>query len=93
MLTTAAQHCMLCQRQVELTFHHLIPRKMHRRAFFKKHYDKAQLQAGIMLCRLCHKTIHRFYDEMTLAKEYNSLALLLTSEKVQQHIEWAKKQR
>jgi predicted HNH restriction endonuclease len=66
---------------------------MHRRTFFKKHYDRTQLQAGIMVCRLCHKAIHRFYDEMTLAKQYYSQELLLTSEPIQQHILWASKQK
>jgi len=66
---------------------------MHRRTFFKKHYAKAQLQAGIMVCRLCHKAIHRFYDEMTLAKQYHSLELLLNSELIQQHLLWASKQK
>ncbi|MDD4864866.1 MAG: hypothetical protein PHE38_12765 [Alishewanella agri] len=90
---TSGPSCQLCQRTLELTFHHLIPRKMHRRTFFKKHYAKAQLQAGIMVCRLCHKAIHRFYDEMTLAKQYHSLELLLNSELIQQHLLWASKQK
>ena len=33
------EHCELCQRERELTFHHLIPKKVHRRAFFRRTYD------------------------------------------------------
>ena len=64
--------CCLCGRDTELTFHHLIPRKVHRRARFRKHATRTELQAGIDLCRLCHRGLHRLYDEMTLAKRLNS---------------------
>lgn len=85
--------CQLCQRECQLTFHHLIPRKMHRRSYFKKHYSKIQLQMGVMLCKACHKAIHLFYDEMTLGKHFNTLEALSQDEKIQTHVAWAKKQR
>ncbi|MBT8115304.1 MAG: hypothetical protein KJP04_07980 [Arenicella sp.] len=61
-------HCPLCQRLTHLTFHHFVPRKVHRRAHFKKHFTKDQLNQGVAVCRQCHSGIHRFYDEMHLAK-------------------------
>lgn len=85
--------CALCGRQGLLTFHHLIPRKMHRRSYFRKHYSKAELQTGVMLCVTCHKTIHRFYDEMTLAKSLNTLNALHSDEKIQSYLAWVKKQK
>ncbi|MEO3866124.1 hypothetical protein [Rheinheimera fenheensis] len=85
--------CQLCQRECFLTFHHLIPRKMHRRPYFKKHYDKTALQQGVMLCKLCHKGIHTLYDEMTLAKRFNTIEQLQTDASIKQHVEWVKKQR
>lgn len=85
--------CQLCQRECALTFHHLIPRKMHRRTYFKKHYDKVMLQQGVLLCRLCHKGIHTLYDEMTLAKQLNTLAQLKADDSIKQHVDWVKKQR
>ena len=87
------KQCQLCQRECMLTFHHLIPRKVHRRTYFKKRYAKAELQQGVLLCRLCHKGIHTLYDEMTLAKQLNSLALLKTDDKIKQHVAWVRKQR
>jgi len=84
-------HCQLCGCQRPLTFHHLIPRKMHRRKHFRTHYDKAQLNEGIMICRYCHSAIHRLYDEMTLAKSLANLAQLLADEAVQKHIAWVRK--
>lgn len=90
---TKLTKCQLCQRQCALTFHHLIPRKMHRRTYFQKHYNKAELQQGVMLCRLCHKGIHTLYDEMTLAKCFSSLLQLQADDKINQHVDWVRKQR
>lgn len=75
-----------------LTFHHLIPKKVHRRARFKKHFDKAALQTGISVCRLCHRGIHRQYDEMTLATQYHSAEALLADETLARHFAWVAKQ-
>ena len=61
---------------------------MHRRTYFQKHYNKAELQQGVMLCRLCHKGIHTLYDEMTLAKRLNSLQQLQADDKISQHVDW-----
>jgi len=80
-----------------LTSHHLIPRKMHRRTHFKKRYSKQVLMVGIDLCQLCHRGIHKLYNEMTLARKYTikyaSKEKLLADEEVRKHIEWVKKQK
>ena len=78
---------------MQLTFHHLIPKKVHRRPHYRKHFSKAVLQEGIWVCRLCHSAIHRQFDEMTLAKRLNSLEAILEESFILRHIEWAKKQR
>jgi 5-methylcytosine-specific restriction endonuclease McrA len=83
--------CELCQRNTQLTFHHLIPRKLHRRPRFKKHFSSDELNSGVMLCYDCHRAIHRFYDEMTLAKDYSTLAALKEDPAVQKHIRWIQK--
>ena len=85
--------CPCCSRHTRLTFHHLIPKKMHRRTYFKKHYTKEQLQAGVNICRQCHSGIHRFYDEMTLAKQLHSLSLLQAYEQLSTFFNWVSKQR
>ncbi|MCK5940655.1 MAG: hypothetical protein KAI24_01700, partial [Planctomycetes bacterium] len=72
----APDRCELCSAPRELTFHHLIPKKVHRRPFFRRTYDRDELQRGAHLCRLCHKAVHRFFDEMTLAREYATLDAL-----------------
>lgn len=85
--------CQLCRRQVQLTFHHLIPRKMHRRTYFKKHYSKQALNQGIWVCRQCHRGIHKLYDEMTLAKQLNTLEKLQRNPQIKQHVCWVAKQK
>lgn len=85
--------CALCGRAVPLSFHHLIPRKVHRRNHFAKHYTREQLAAGIHVCRLCHKGIHNAHDEITLAKALNTLEKLKRDEQVRRHVEWVRKQK
>ena len=85
--------CELCHRKAPLTFHHLIPRKVHRRARFKKHYAVEQLQQGIWVCYPCHRAIHKRHDEMELALMFNTLEALQSDPALVSHIEWVKKQR
>ncbi len=84
--------CALCQRQCHLTFHHLIPRKAHRRKAFKKRYTREQLQQGINVCRSCHSAIHKFHDELWLARNLYTLDKLRNDPSVARHIKWQKKQ-
>lgn len=85
--------CVLCRRHVALTLHHLIPRKVHRRRYFRKHYTRDQLNAGILICRLCHRGLHKLYDEMQLAKNLSTLELLLADPLVAKHVSWVARQR
>lgn len=84
--------CCLCQRKVPLTFHHLIPRKVHRRTHFKKHFSKEALAKGILVCHKCHNGIHRLHNEMTLAKNLNTLEKLIIDDDLIRHIEWVARQ-
>ena len=92
-VSSRSKLCELCGREAHLTFHHLIPRKVHRRQRFKKQYTKAQLAEGIYICQLCHRGIHRFYDEMTLALRFNAKDKLLEDESVNKHVNWVRKQK
>jgi len=85
--------CPLCGRTLHLTFHHLIPKKMHRRTYFKKHFDKVRLAEGIDICRKCHDGIHKTYTEMELAKSFNTLESLQNDETLATHFQWVGKQR
>ena len=85
--------CQLCDRTTPLTFHHLIPRKVHRRTRFKKQYSKGELETGINICSLCHTGVHRLYDEMTLAQQFNTIESLIADQSIQAHIQWVAKQK
>lgn len=80
--------CLLCGRTVRLTFHHLIPNKLHRRSRFKKDYSRVELNRGIEICRHCHSGLHDLYDEMTLARDFSTLEKLLSDEAVMRHARW-----
>ncbi|HEY1059583.1 MAG TPA: hypothetical protein VGE55_12715 [Limnobacter sp.] len=85
--------CACCGRHTLLTFHHLIPKKLHRRAFFQRQFNKMQLNQGVNVCRTCHDGIHDLYDEMTLARQFSTLEQLLRDEALARHFAWVAKQR
>jgi hypothetical protein len=87
--------CAFCERDVALTEHHLIPRAVHRKQRFIDRFGKEEMrQRKLLLCRLCHRAIHRFIpDEKELARDYNTPEALLAHEGLQRHIAWARKQR
>ena len=80
--------CLVCERKVRLTRHHLYPREIHR-SLIKKGYDAADLNNTIAVCRLCHSTIHRFWSNEELAKSYHSLELLMADPKYYKYAKWA----
>lgn len=85
--------CPLCQREVALTFHHLTPKKLHRRKFYRKRMDRLERNRGINICRLCHDGIHAIYDESTLGKRFKSLEKLQKDEALQRHFRWVARQK
>jgi hypothetical protein len=84
--------CALCGRDAPLTFHHLIPRKVHRRRRFATRLSRAALAEGVDVCRLCHRAIHRFHDEMTLARHLCTLEALREDPALKRHAAWAARQ-
>lgn len=89
----ASDRCATCGRRTPLTFHHLIPRKLHRRTRFRRHYTREDLNRGIHVCRPCHSGIHRRYDEMTLARDFSTLERLLVDEDLRRHFAWVARQK
>ncbi len=85
--------CPCCKREAPLTFHHLIPKKLHRRVRFKRNYSRQTLSHGVYICRACHDGIHKAYDEMTLAKDFASLEALVADEALARHFEWVGRQK
>ena len=85
--------CVLCEKSTHLTFHHLIPRKLHKRKRFAKKYTKEQLNEGIMLCPRCHKGLHKLYSEMELGSRLNSSSALQSDPAIAKHVVWVAKQK
>ena len=90
---TTVDTCPFCRRERPLTFHHLIPRKVHRRTRFSKRYDRKTLNLGILVCRLCHSGIHACHDEMSLATDFNTPQALGKDPALQKHFRWVSKQK
>jgi len=84
--------CVMCERHMPLTKHHVRPRTMHEK-YLKLGFKQEELNFCINICRPCHDAVHRTEDEATLAEKYYSLELLLGHEKVQNWIKYAKKQK
>jgi hypothetical protein len=81
--------CLVCERRVNLTRHHLYPREVHRN-LLKKGHDALELNSNtIDICRMCHSTIHRFWSNDELAKSYYTLELLLADAKYLKYAKWA----
>ncbi len=84
--------CDICNREMELTFHHYIPVTLHTNKKFKKLYDKNYMKThGANLCRTCHKTIHIFFTEKELGNSYNSFEKLMEVEKFRNYVTWIRK--
>jgi len=57
-------------------------------------FSKKEMKSRtIELCRDCHDAIHDFFDEKTLARNFNTKEALLTDRGVLNFIIWAKKQK
>jgi len=89
-----SQTCELCERERTTTFHHLVPKKSHKRSRVTKLHTKEYMNAiGVDLCKSCHKTVHKFFTHMELALEYYTLDLLKGNEKLMKFVIWLKKQK
>ncbi len=78
--------CALCEdTNASLTFHHLVPRKMHKKTLINKLFNELDLHTyGIMVCAPCHKMIHKKITHHDLATKYNTL------QKLKHHFELSK---
>ena len=86
--------CTLCSREsVHLTYHHLIPKTLHSKKWYKKTYSDDRLQSGVDLCVDCHEAVHDFISEKKLGKSFNTLPLLQEHPKIVKFVGWVRKQK
>ncbi|KAI9012268.1 hypothetical protein DFJ74DRAFT_710263 [Hyaloraphidium curvatum] len=87
-------YCELCARgPMRLTFHHLIPKKTHKKLLKRGIFSKSDLARGAALCRPCHSAVHRLHPHEDLALNYNTVELLLADPEVQRWVAYAGKQK
>lgn len=85
--------CQLCDRELVLTFHHLVPKKFHEnKTVLKKHPDIELIHYGIWVCKACHKHIHKTISLKDLAFTYYTLRLLKNQNELARFCQWAAKQ-
>jgi hypothetical protein len=86
--------CELCNREQTLTSHHLIPKQVHSKSWCKRMFTRLDMtKRRAELCRMCHKTIHKFFTHRELGETYNTVDKLLTNDKINDFIVWVKKQK
>lgn len=85
--------CPLCNREIELLEHHLIPKNQHEENWFKKNYTPEQLGQVMMVCLDCHNAIHKFYSSRELGQNLNTPDLILADEKIVKFAKFAAKQK
>lgn len=87
------ESCVLCKRYLKLTFHHLVPKLMHKRRWVKEQFTPQQLHDGIWVCKSCHTAIHRFIDHGTLAKSFHTVEQLQGHSDLAKFVRWNSTQR
>jgi DNA-directed RNA polymerase subunit RPC12/RpoP len=73
--------CALCERQVrQVSKHHIVPKSEGGRD-------------TVDLCAACHKTLHSFFTNETLAAHLNTLEALRQDQDIARYLRWVRKQR
>ncbi|KAF8885176.1 hypothetical protein BD779DRAFT_694907 [Infundibulicybe gibba] len=91
--TTRETECEICEREVPLTYHHLIPRSTHAKVLKKKWHPESMINSVAWLCRPCHSAVHHVATNEDLALNYHTVELLLGREDIQRWRRYAAKQR
>jgi len=87
------ERCEFCERVLDLTYHHLIPKKTHKLRRIKERFSKCELNDnGVWLCVDCHKKIHKTFSHQELAFRYCTKDKLLENPEILKFVEWVKRQ-
>ncbi|CAA7268986.1 unnamed protein product [Cyclocybe aegerita] len=106
---TRTKECEICQREVPLTYHHLIPKSVHAKVLKKGWHPESMLNSVAWLCRYsivlliadlcpalfrpCHSVVHQVASCEDLARNLYTVELLLEREDIQRWQKYAAKQR
>lgn len=84
--------CELCETDPIHSFHHFIPRTVHRNKWFKKRFSKSEMRTGGMqLCQQCHEMLHQLISEKELGRHFNTRDKLLEHPQVARYLRWKKR--
>jgi hypothetical protein len=73
--------CALCEREVRsVSKHHIVPKSEGGRN-------------TVDLCSACHKTLHSFFKNETLAEKLSTLDALREDPDIARYLAWVRKQR
>ncbi|KAF8657095.1 hypothetical protein AX16_002282 [Volvariella volvacea WC 439] len=89
--STRTSECEICERQVPLTYHHLIPRSTHAKVLKKGWHHESRLNSVAWLCRQCHSAVHGVTSNEDLAQNFYTVELLLQREDIQKWRRYASK--
>ena len=85
--------CEMCERLMPLTVHHLYPREVQKKCLKRGLMTDADRLQKASICRQCHNTIHRLYENEHLALNLNSIDKLLQEDGIQNWVSYARKQK
>ncbi|KAL2151294.1 hypothetical protein VTH82DRAFT_6392 [Thermothelomyces myriococcoides] len=86
--------CEICGRDwINLSYHHLIPRKVHDKVVKRGWHREDELENVAWLCGACHRFVHRFRDHEELARNYYTVDRLLEAEEVRRWAAWVSRVR
>ena len=87
--TTRLTHCEICDRDwVPLTYHHLIPKKVHAKVLKRGWHEESQLGNVAWLCRACHSFVHKMAGNEELGREWFTVERVLGREDVRRWAGW-----
>ncbi len=84
--------CLFCHRDLPLTFHHLVPKSLHKKQWVKRRFTKKSLQEGILICRDCHDALHKMITRKECATTYNTYEKILNHHNFSNFVRWVKTQ-
>ena len=91
----AWNECALCERETQLTRHHVFPRSEWQRWKLRPppSLEGRSLTETVSVCRPCHNAIHALADERTLGERYSTVEELMEEESIAKFARYQSKQR
>lgn len=82
--------CALCERETDVTRHHLIPQCRHGKRRTRLLYEREELKKTLIapLCRPCHKQVHAVLTEKELERAWFTVELLRSHPEIAKFIAW-----